>query len=169
VTDWQAQVGDAVSIGSHRSHSGGRRGEIVEVRSSPGGEYYRVRWEDGRESLFHPGADAVLLPKSRRRRKTEPAAERQRGSGAGKPSKDRQGPAEPHGLRANPGDRLVIHGHHLGEPERDGEILEALGEGGRPPFRVLWSDTGREALVFPGPDADVDHLKRRGKSAERSG
>jgi hypothetical protein len=40
-----------------------------------------------------------------------------------------------------PGDRLVIRGHHLGEPDRDGEILEAIGEGGRSPFRVRWSET----------------------------
>lgn len=62
------------------------------------------------------------------------------------------------GLRARPGDRLVIRGHRLGEHERDGEILEALGENGGPPFRVRWSDTGAEALLFPGSDAYVDHL-----------
>jgi len=65
------------------------------------------------------------------------------------------------GLRAQPGDRLVIRGHRLGEPERDGEILEVLGPGGAPPFRVRWSDTGAETLLFPGSDAYVDRLERR--------
>jgi Domain of unknown function (DUF1918) len=31
-------------------------------------------------------------------------------------------------LRAAPGDRLVIKSHHVGEPERDAEVLEARGE-----------------------------------------
>jgi hypothetical protein len=64
-------------------------------------------------------------------------------------------------LRADPGDRLVIRGHRLGEPERDGEILEALGSGGTPPFRVRWSDTGAETILFPGSDAYVDRLERK--------
>jgi hypothetical protein len=61
-------------------------------------------------------------------------------------------------LRAKPGDRLVIRGHRLGEPNRDGEILEALGEDGGPPFRVRWEDTGAVTLLYPGSDAYVDHL-----------
>lgn len=36
-------------------------------------------------------------------------------------------------LRASPGDRLVIRAHHLGEPDRDAEILEVLGDAGRRP------------------------------------
>jgi hypothetical protein len=62
------------------------------------------------------------------------------------------------GLWAYAGDRLVIHPHHLGEPARDGEILETLGEGGGPPFRVRWEDTGSETILFPGSDAFVEHL-----------
>lgn len=61
---------------------------------------------------------------------------------------------------ARAGDRLVIHGHRLGEPERDAEIL-SVGAAGRPPFRVRWSDTGRESIVYPGPDARVEHLEHR--------
>jgi hypothetical protein len=60
---------------------------------------------------------------------------------------------------ANVGDRLVIHGHHVGEPERDAEILEVRHEDGSPPYFVRWSDTGQEGLVFPGPDAFVQQLK----------
>jgi hypothetical protein len=61
-------------------------------------------------------------------------------------------------LRAAPGDRFVVRGHHLGEPERDGEILEVLGEHGAPPYRVRWED-GHTSEVFPGPDAYVQHFE----------
>jgi hypothetical protein len=63
-------------------------------------------------------------------------------------------------LTAHPGDRLVIHPHHLGEHERDAEILEVLGPEDGPPFRVRWSDTGAETLHFPGSDAAVEHLAK---------
>jgi hypothetical protein len=62
------------------------------------------------------------------------------------------------GLRARPGDRLVVRGHRLGEPGRDGEILEARGDDGSPPFLIRWEDTGCETLLFPGSDAYVEHL-----------
>ena len=68
-------------------------------------------------------------------------------------------------LQAEAGDRLVIHGHHQGEPERDGEILEVLGEDGAPPFRVRWEDDGHESILFPGSDAHVEHLPHRRKKA----
>lgn len=60
-------------------------------------------------------------------------------------------------MRASVGDRLVIKGHRQGEPDRDAEILEVHGHDGEPPFVVRWSDDGHEALVFPGPDAMVEH------------
>lgn len=60
---------------------------------------------------------------------------------------------------AKTGDRLVIHGHHVGEPERDAEILEVRHDDGSPPYVVRWSDTGHEGLVFPGPDAYVQHFE----------
>jgi Domain of unknown function (DUF1918) len=56
------------------------------------------------------------------------------------------------------GDRLVVHSTHVDGPVRDGEILEVHGEGGEPPFVVRWSDNGHESLVFPGPDATVEHF-----------
>lgn len=60
-------------------------------------------------------------------------------------------------LQARPGDRLVVRGHHQGEPQRDGEILKVLGEHGAPPYLVRWSD-GHESEVFPGSDIFVQHL-----------
>lgn len=35
-----------------------RKGEILEILGAPGHEHYRVRWEDGHESIFYPGSDA---------------------------------------------------------------------------------------------------------------
>jgi hypothetical protein len=65
-------------------------------------------------------------------------------------------------MRAEVGDRLVVHGVHLDDPVRDGEVLEVHGTEGGPPFLVRWSDTGHESLVFPGPDATVEHLHHAG-------
>lgn len=61
-------------------------------------------------------------------------------------------------LRASRGDRLVIHGHQLGQPPRDGEILEAQGDDGSPPFLVRWEDDGRITSLYPSSDASVQHL-----------
>lgn len=58
-------------------------------------------------------------------------------------------------MKASPGDRIVIESRHLGEPVRDGEILEAHGADGGPPYLVRWSDDGRVALLAPGPDAHI--------------
>ena len=60
-------------------------------------------------------------------------------------------------FRASPGDRIVIHGHRLGEAPRDAEVLEVLGEDGAPPYRVRWED-GHEAEIFPGSDVVIHHF-----------
>lgn len=62
------------------------------------------------------------------------------------------------GVWARPGDRVVIHHHHVGDKDRDGEILEALGEGDGPPFVVRWSDDGHVSRFYPGSDAYVEHF-----------
>jgi Domain of unknown function (DUF1918) len=64
-------------------------------------------------------------------------------------------------LRARAGDRLVIQGHHEGEPKRDAEILEVMGSDGGPPFRVRWESDGHESICYPGSDAYVEHLQHR--------
>jgi CBS domain-containing protein len=74
------------------------------------------------------------------------------------PPPERDAPASGGALRAVAGDRLVIRGHHLGEPDRDAEILEARGDDGAPPFLVRWSDDGRVSLFYPGSDAHVDRI-----------
>lgn len=60
-------------------------------------------------------------------------------------------------MQASVGDRIVIRGHRVGEPERDGEIIEVRGEDGGPPYVVKWAADGHESLFFPGTDAVVEH------------
>lgn len=60
-------------------------------------------------------------------------------------------------MKASAGDRIVIRGHHIGEPDRDCEVLAVEGPDGDPPYRVRWGDTGHESLFFPGSDAVVQH------------
>ncbi len=52
----------------------------------------------------------------------------------------------------------MVQPHHLGEPERDAEILEVHGAADSPPFLVRWQDSGRTSLFYPGSDARVDRL-----------
>jgi hypothetical protein len=69
-------------------------------------------------------------------------------------------------LHATAGDRLVIQS--LRGPVRDAEILEVRHPDGTPPYTVRWSDTGHEALVYPGADAFVQHFNHRDPSQEAS-
>lgn len=68
---------------------------------------------------------------------------------------------------ARKGDRIVIRSHHVGTPVRDAEVLEVEHPDGSPPYRVRWSDTGHEALFFPGPDASIDHVEPSGSEADQ--
>lgn len=72
-------------------------------------------------------------------------------------------------MKAVVGDRLVVRGHHLGEPDRAGEILEARGIGGTPPYLVRWDEDGHVGLVFPGPDAAVTAVPHRPRSQGHGG
>ena len=64
-------------------------------------------------------------------------------------------------MYATPGDRIVIKGHHTGEPDRDCEVLQVRGENGAPPYLVRWEDSGHQALFYPGPDAFVQHFEHQ--------
>jgi hypothetical protein len=72
-------------------------------------------------------------------------------------------PSSSSSLRATAGDRLVIHGHHVGEPERDAKILEVLGEDGAPPYLVRWSDDGHVSRFYPSSDAYISHPANKGE------
>lgn len=66
-------------------------------------------------------------------------------------------------MNAKIGDHIVVNGHRVGQPDRDGEVLEVEGADGGPPYLVQWGDTGHRSLFFPGPDASV-----RGGATERT-
>jgi hypothetical protein len=60
-------------------------------------------------------------------------------------------------MQAAVGDRIIVQSAHVDERTRDGEVLEVRGTDEGPPYLVRWSDDGHESLVFPGPDAVVQH------------
>jgi hypothetical protein len=66
-------------------------------------------------------------------------------------------------MTASVGDRLVIKGHHVGEPDRDAEILEVRGDDGAPPYLIPWDEDGRVGLFFPGPDATIEHFPKQSR------
>jgi hypothetical protein len=53
-----------------------------------------------------------------------------------------------------PGDIIEIHGNHVGQSGRSGEILEVIGEPGHQHFRVRWEDE-RESIFYPSSNARV--------------
>jgi Domain of unknown function (DUF1918) len=144
-----------------------RRGEILEVLGEPPRIRYRVRWEGGRESIVYPGSDATVetakKPTAKQLAREPGPAPARRAEGTTEVKPDSPKP----GLRASAGDRLVVRAHHLGEPQRDAEILEVFGEQGGPPYRVRWEDDSHESLVFPGPDAFVEHFEHARRPRRR--
>jgi len=46
------------------------------------------------------------------------------------------------------GDRVLLESERVGQPAREGKILEVLGAGGGIHYRVRWLD-GHESTVFP--------------------
>lgn len=62
-------------------------------------------------------------------------------------------------MKASVGDKIVVKGHRVGEPDRDALVLEVHGEDGGPPYLVRWSDDGHEGLYFPGSDATTVHYE----------
>lgn len=65
-------------------------------------------------------------------------------------------PLEGDTMLAMVGDRLHVRGHTVGQQDHTAEIIEVRGKDGAPPYLVRFPD-GHESLVFPGPDASVEH------------
>ena len=63
-------------------------------------------------------------------------------------------------IATKPGDLVIIAGHHVGDAERVGEIIEVVGPPDRPRYRVRWDD-GHESLFSPGSDATIRHARPR--------
>jgi hypothetical protein len=61
-------AGDRIEVFSP-SGARPRGGEIVEVLGAKHHEHYRVRWDDGRESIHYPSDGTKLVPAKRPGRK----------------------------------------------------------------------------------------------------
>jgi hypothetical protein len=61
-----ARAGDEIVVEGRAVGQMSKTAVIVEVLGDEGHERFRVRWEDGHESIFFPGEDAtVRRPRSR--------------------------------------------------------------------------------------------------------
>jgi hypothetical protein len=60
-------------------------------------------------------------------------------------------------MKAEVGDLVVVASRKLLGQVRVGEVIAVGDSSGGGPYRVRWSDDGRETLFFPGPDAHVEH------------
>ncbi len=56
--DIHAKVGDAIVVDNAELGRPPRRGEVLEVLGEGDSIHYRVRWDDGHESIFYPGPTA---------------------------------------------------------------------------------------------------------------
>ncbi|MFI9627810.1 DUF1918 domain-containing protein [Streptomyces sp. NPDC052042] len=68
-------------------------------------------------------------------------------------------------MEARAGDRLLTHGRTVGQHDKVAEIIEVLGAGGTPPYRVR-SEDGHEHVISPGPDSVVQHIADRKRTPE---
>jgi hypothetical protein len=60
-------------------------------------------------------------------------------------------------MKAVVGDKIIVMSRHVGEPVREGEIVEVHGVHGGPPYVVRWHDGAHTGVLYPGPDANVIH------------
>ena len=60
----EASVGDRLVVASNRVGVPRKTGTVTEVLCREAAHHYRVRWEDGQESIFFPSSDASVEPKS---------------------------------------------------------------------------------------------------------
>jgi hypothetical protein len=56
--DIHALVGDEVVVDNMMLGQPARKGEVLEVLGKGDGTHYRVRWDDGHESVFFPASTA---------------------------------------------------------------------------------------------------------------
>jgi hypothetical protein len=71
-------------------------------------------------------------------------------------------------MQAAVGDRLRVRGNIVGKQEQTAEIVEVRGAGGEPPYLVRFDD-GHTSLVFPGPDAIIEHRRSKRKKGPAKG
>jgi uncharacterized protein DUF1918 len=68
-------------------------------------------------------------------------------------------------MNAKPGDLIVVETEHVGDVEREGEVLEVMEGDLGIRFRVKWRD-GRETLLMPSAGS-VRVVPKRKSSARR--
>jgi hypothetical protein len=68
---FRGHIGDLVVVEGHRVGQGRRLGEVLEVLGEPSHEHYRVRWEDGHETVFYPSNDATIEHVEREKKRKE--------------------------------------------------------------------------------------------------
>jgi len=69
-------------------------------------------------------------------------------------------------MKAQVGDELIVRGRHVGDPDRSGIIIEVVGQAGRPPYLVRWSD-GHESSFYPTSGTVAQHISLTQRARER--
>ncbi len=60
----EVKSGDRIAIESEHVGEGSREGRVLEVIGTGDGVHYRVKWDDGHESVLFPTAGSVtIIPK----------------------------------------------------------------------------------------------------------
>ncbi len=57
----KASVGDEIVVVSLHTGEARREGEILEILDRGGVVHFRVRWDDGHETIFYPSSDAHVV------------------------------------------------------------------------------------------------------------
>jgi len=70
-------------------------------------------------------------------------------------------------MRATAGDRIILAGELVDQPTRAGEVLEARGPDGAPPYVVRWED-GHTSTMFPGPGSVLRVAEAESVPAEQA-
>jgi hypothetical protein len=63
-------------------------------------------------------------------------------------------------MHAKAGDEIVVDAVNLGDPKREGEILEVETSGDVVHYRVRWDD-GHESIFYPGSTTHVVNLGKK--------
>ena len=61
----QVKSGDRIAVESEHVGDGAREGRVLDVIGSGDGVHYRVKWDDGHESVVFPTAGSItVIPKA---------------------------------------------------------------------------------------------------------
>jgi hypothetical protein len=55
-----AKAGDHIIVETTKLDQARRHGDVLEVLGEGDSEHYRMRWQDGHESIYFPGPDAQV-------------------------------------------------------------------------------------------------------------